>query len=91
MHEAREKLHDLLAGDLPDRDQVMEQIEAIGELRTKAKKQKIGTMIDVREMLTAEQRAELAQIRSEKRENSGELCREAGDGQRCKHDRREYH
>ncbi len=68
LREAKRSLHGLLAEDLPDRDRVMKQAEKIGELETKAEKHKLGTMLEVRATLSKEQRAELVEIRREKRE-----------------------
>ncbi len=68
LREAKRSLHGLLAKDLPDRDRVMKQVEKIGELETKAEKHKLGTMLEVRATLSEEQRAELVEIRREKRE-----------------------
>lgn len=67
LREAKRNLRGLLAEDLPDRNQVMQQVEKIGELETKAEKHKLGTMLGVRAMLSEEQRAELVEIRREKR------------------------
>ncbi|MCH6563619.1 MAG: Spy/CpxP family protein refolding chaperone [Myxococcales bacterium] len=84
LREARRSLHELLAEDLPDRDQVMKQVEKIGELEIKAEKHKLDTMLEVRAMLSEEQRAELVEIRREKRERRfapmHEAC--AGDFER---------
>ncbi len=77
LREAKRELHDLLAEDLPDRDQVMKQVERIGELEMKAEKHKLGTVLDARAMLTEEQRAELVEIRREKREEHFAPLREA--------------
>ncbi len=68
LREAKRSLHGLLAEDLPDRDQVMKQVEKIGELEIKAQKHKLDTMLEVRAMLSEKQRAELVEIRREKRE-----------------------
>ena len=68
LREAKRSLHGLLAKSLPDRDQVMQQVEKIGELEIKAQKHKLDTMLEVRAMLSEEQRAELVEIRREKRE-----------------------
>ena len=56
---AHETMWDLLAKDEPDVDAVMAQADAIGALKTKAKKAKLRTMIAIRKKLTSEQWATL--------------------------------
>ena len=56
---AHETMRDLLAKDEPDVDAVMAQADAIGALKTKAKKAKLRTMIAIRKKLTSEQWATL--------------------------------
>jgi Spy/CpxP family protein refolding chaperone len=43
----------------PDEAAVMEQAEAIGALRTESRKQGLRTLLDVRALLTPEQRDDL--------------------------------
>jgi Spy/CpxP family protein refolding chaperone len=61
-------MRDLLSQDAPDESAVMQQAEAIGEAETELHKHRLGALIRIRALLTEEQRAELARIREEARE-----------------------
>ena len=77
---ARLRLHELLAEDPVDRDRVIEQVERIGELRTESQKHRIETMLEIRALLTPEQREAL----TAQRESFGdriELLRDACDAE----------
>lgn len=55
----RDALHTLLEADNPDRAAIMAQVEKIGALKVSLEKQRMGTMLEVRELLTPEQRLQL--------------------------------
>jgi Spy/CpxP family protein refolding chaperone len=59
LHEAHRHMRNLLEQDTPDEAAVMAQAETIGTLRTEMDKQRLQTMLQVRTLLTAEQRTKL--------------------------------
>jgi len=65
LRKARLELRDLLAQDAPDEAAVMSLAERMGQLETRARKHRLGAMLQIRAHLTAEQRAELVEIRKE--------------------------
>jgi len=75
LHEAlrtqREALHQLLAQDSPDPDAVLRQAELAGAAETELHKQRLRTLLAVRQLLTPEQRAQLVKIFEEKRKQMG--------------------
>jgi len=69
MRSALRELQALMDVDEPDERAVMAQVERIGALRTEGHKLLIGTLLQIRERLTPEQRDELRDLmRSERRE-----------------------
>jgi len=70
--EERQALWGLLSADAPDRDAVMRQVEKLGAADTALEKQRITTMLEIRELLTPEQRAELVQIFRERKQRRRE-------------------
>ena len=88
---AHDDLRDLLAQDAPDESAVMQQAETIGAVETEMHKHRLGTLLEVRALLTPEQREKLTQIRDDfrgkRRRADSEacdaevesLCPEAGD------------
>lgn len=64
----REVLRELLAADTPNTDAVMEQIDVLGSLRTSLRKERLRSWLEVRALLTPEQRQQLREMRSERRE-----------------------
>jgi Spy/CpxP family protein refolding chaperone len=68
----RDAMHALLAQDAPDPDAVMRQAEAIGAAETEMHKQRLRTLLAVRELLTPEQRRGLVKIFEEKRQRMKE-------------------
>lgn len=62
---ARGALHELMEQEPVDRDAVLDQVERVGDLRTESKKHRIETLLDIRELLTPEQRATLKDTMSE--------------------------
>jgi Spy/CpxP family protein refolding chaperone len=66
--EERVKLHDMLQADNPSEGAVMAQVDILGDLHTDLQKERLSTMLEIRALLTPEQKAELAKLREEKRE-----------------------
>jgi len=62
-----EGMHQLLKSDTPDSQQVMSQADRIGAAETALRKQRLATMLQIRALLTPEQRQKLVQIFEEKR------------------------
>jgi Spy/CpxP family protein refolding chaperone len=71
LRESRQEMHRLLAADDPDESAVMRQAEKIGGLETEAQKHRLRTMLQVRALLTPEQRRTLVQIHAERRARRG--------------------
>lgn len=71
IQERREQMNELLAEDAPDRAAVMAKIEEIGALELEVQKQHLTTMLDIRDLLSEEQRAELRKIHDEMLAESG--------------------
>jgi Spy/CpxP family protein refolding chaperone len=74
LHEARLVMRDLLGRDVPDKATVMRQAEVIGELETERNKHRLSTLIEIRSLLTPEQRGLLMGRREERREATFEAC-----------------
>jgi Spy/CpxP family protein refolding chaperone len=68
----RDALHALLRQDAPDADAIMRQAEAIGSAETELHKQRLLTLLEVRTLLTPEQRAKLESIFEAKRQRMRE-------------------
>jgi Spy/CpxP family protein refolding chaperone len=68
LHEA---MHQLLVSDSPDSQQVMSQADRIGAAETQLRKQRLATMLEIRALLTPEQRQKLVQIFEDKRARAG--------------------
>jgi Spy/CpxP family protein refolding chaperone len=71
IQELREEMNELLAEDTPDRAAVMAKVDEIGALELKVQKQHLTTMLDIRDLLSEEQRAELRKIHDEMIAESG--------------------
>ena len=67
LRDAHAQMRQLLEQDTPDEDDVMRQVEVIGELEIEERKHRFASMLAIRAKLTPEQRAEMAKIREEKR------------------------
>jgi len=61
-----DKMHQLLAQDMPDEAAVMAQAEVIDGLKLEAHKNRLRALIAIRSQLTPEQRQELIRIREER-------------------------
>jgi Spy/CpxP family protein refolding chaperone len=68
----REELYALLRADAPDTDRVMAQAERVGEAETALHKQRLRTLLEVRAILTPEQREKLTAIFERGRERMEE-------------------
>jgi len=66
VHEAHRELHELLRADEPDRAAILAQADRIGELEAELRKLRLTTLLDVRGLLTEEQRAEMVSIHEER-------------------------
>lgn len=64
----RREMRDLLGADAPDEAAVMAQAERIGAAETALQKQRLRTMLEIRAILSPEQRAELVKIHAERKE-----------------------
>ena len=62
---AHKQLRIMLESDKPNRKRVMQQADTLGALHIKQRKNRLGAMLDIRAMLTPEQRQELQTIRRE--------------------------
>jgi Spy/CpxP family protein refolding chaperone len=62
---ARLELHQMLDQDNPERSAVLRQVEAVGQKEIALQKLKIGALLDVRAMLTPEQRQKLRTLEEE--------------------------
>jgi Spy/CpxP family protein refolding chaperone len=65
------EMHALLDQDAPDTDAVMRQAEAIGAAETEMHKQRLATLLEIRALLTPEQRRELVRIFEERKREHG--------------------
>jgi Spy/CpxP family protein refolding chaperone len=75
----RDELHELLRQDAPDTDAVMRQAEEIGSVETELHKARLRTLLEVRTLLTPEQRAKLESIFEEKRQRMRDRWKDGGD------------
>jgi Spy/CpxP family protein refolding chaperone len=62
---ARAQMRELLSQPVPDAQAVMAQADAIGAIETDLHKNRLQAILDIRNQLTPEQRAELLRIRDE--------------------------
>lgn len=60
---AHERLRSLLEQDEPDAEAVLAQADVVGALRTRAHKQKLGLLLQIRPLLSEEQREQLREQR----------------------------
>ena len=67
VHEGYRAIRELLMQDAPERDEVMKLVEELGELRTELGKLRLATLLEVRALLTPEQRAEMIAIHEERK------------------------
>jgi len=86
LERARLELRRALDSNDPDRAAVMRQIDEVGSLHTAIRKHKTGLMLDLRGMLTVEQRQELRQLMQKRRQR---WKNRAGKRKKHRRDRRE--
>jgi len=79
---AHESMKSLLEQDTPDENAVMAQADSIGQLMTQQRKNDLHTVIQVRSLLTQDQRAQLDQQIQERR---AQWAGKRGQGS-CSHD-----
>jgi Spy/CpxP family protein refolding chaperone len=73
VRELHRQMHELLRQDAPDEAAVMQHADAIGQAETEMHKHRLATMLEIRALLTPEQRQELVRLREDFRERRGEL------------------
>ncbi|MGI9590982.1 MAG: Spy/CpxP family protein refolding chaperone, partial [Myxococcota bacterium] len=66
VREVHRELHEMLRADEPDRAAILDQADRIGELEGELRKLRLTTLLDVRSLLTEEQRAEMVSIHEER-------------------------
>lgn len=76
LREAHMVMRDLLGQDVPDEATVMRQAEVIGEFEIERQKHRLSTLIEIRSLLTPEQRELLVGRREARREAMFEACAE---------------
>jgi len=57
-----EGMHQMLEAEAPKFDDVMQQADRIGALETELRKARLGTMLEIRSLLSPEQRQKLVQL-----------------------------
>ena len=67
LHALRREMHDKLGEDAPDREAVMALADRIGAAETELDKHRLSTLLEIRALLTPEQRQELVKIFDERR------------------------
>jgi Spy/CpxP family protein refolding chaperone len=67
LHELHEGMRTLLEADAPKLDDVMQWADRIGAAETELKKQRLRTMLEVRALLSPEQRQKLVKIFEERK------------------------
>lgn len=55
LKDARDVLHDLLDAEVPDRGAALDQVRMVGDMETALRETEMGTMLDIRSLLTSEQ------------------------------------
>ena len=78
----RKVLHELLSVDSPDEAAVLAQADVVGAIQTEKRKAGLRGALALRALLSSDQRAELAQIQTEKRERRREHRKGRRDGDR---------
>jgi Spy/CpxP family protein refolding chaperone len=67
VHTLRLEMRTLLSGDAPNRDAAMQLADRIGAAETALDKHRLATLLQIRTLLTPEQRRELVRIHDERR------------------------
>jgi Spy/CpxP family protein refolding chaperone len=90
LREQLDRLHDemreLLNQLEPDEAAVLSKADQIGALKTELRKQQLRSMLEIRAMLTPEQRAELVKIHEERRDRVGKRGRGSRGGRGNRND-----
>lgn len=68
LEDRQREMRELLGADAPDEAAVLAQADRIGAAETALQKQRLRTMLEIRAILTPEQRAELVKIHAERKE-----------------------
>ena len=63
LRQLRKELREMLRSDDPDREAVMAQVEAIGEVEVSLRKHDLNILMDIQILLTPEQREALDELR----------------------------
>lgn len=71
LQQARTTMRELLSAENPDKAAVMKQAEIMGAIKTDLQKQRLATMLEIRALLTPEQRQEWTEIVKEFRSKRG--------------------
>jgi Spy/CpxP family protein refolding chaperone len=67
LHALRREMREKLGEDAPDREAVMALADRIGAAETELDKHRLSTLLEIRSLLTPEQRKELVEIFDERR------------------------
>jgi len=67
LRELHERMKELLSQAAPDESAVMKQVEAIGAAEIEMQKHRLGTMLEIRALLTPGQREEMTRLREASR------------------------
>lgn len=78
------EMKELLSQDEPDASTVMQKADAIGEVETKMQKHRLGTLLEIRALLSPEQREALSGIRKDVRGDWRHALTEACDADLAK-------
>jgi Spy/CpxP family protein refolding chaperone len=77
LHALRREMWTLLSEDAPEPEAVMQLADRVGAAELALDKHRLGTLLEIRALLTPEQRRELVRIHEERRrERHGEKARE---------------
>lgn len=79
---ARIELHRLLDADAPDKAAALAQVDRVGQLESALRRLKVSALLDIRGMLTPEQRAQLKTMKRGRRGRDGRRGRGPRRGRR---------
>jgi Spy/CpxP family protein refolding chaperone len=74
-HRLHEEMRSLLSSDSPESAAVLAKADEIGRVETELQKQRLRTMLEIRTLLTPEQRREMVKIHEEMRAERGDRPR----------------
>ena len=78
-HRLHDELRALLSSDAPEQAAVLAKADELGRIETELKKQRLRTMLEIRALLTPEQRREMVKIHEEMRAERGDRPRSDRD------------